>query len=197
MNSVNKPTSVDSSCKITSLLLRRQAVRLEGNAKLKDANQMTFDDFAAEHADLVSTIQKWDLEASMSLCAGLLLCPKMHAYTYALEILIHAICVNSTGSIRTNRSDIAQILNSLFEFLVESDELPRDVFVVNVMTEAGNRRFLTGTWETPEFWVQQAIDSLNSGAKNGKVRWAAGTTTRVAQLFRSCHGAKWASTVHG
>src|ERR1700722_7368502 len=160
MNSVNKPTSVDSSCKITSLLLRRQAVRLEGNAKLKDANQMTFDDFAAEHVDLVSTIKKWDLEASMSLCAGLLLCPKMHAYTYALEILIHAICVNSTGSIRTNRSDIAQILNSLSEFLVESDELPRAVLLFNAMTEVGNRRFLTGTWETPEFWVQQAIDSL-------------------------------------
>jgi len=122
---------------------------------------MTVDDFAAEHAELVGTVEKWDLEASLSLCAGLLMCPRMHAYTYTLEILIHAICVNSKGSIRPDRTNIAQVLDGLFEFLMASDELPRDVFVVNVMTEAGNRRFLTGTWETPEFWVQHAIDSLS------------------------------------
>ena len=122
---------------------------------------MTVDDFAAERADLVATISKWNLEASLSLCGGLLLCPRMHAYTYPIEILIHAICVHSTGSVRPSRSELVQILNSLFQFLVDSDELPRDVFVVNVMTESGNRRFLTGTWETPEFWVQQAIDSLS------------------------------------
>jgi hypothetical protein len=108
---------------------------------------MTVDDFASEHVDLVGTVKKWDLEASLSLCAGLLMCPGMHAYTYTLEILIHAICINSAGSVRPDRTNIAQILDGLFEFLMERDELPRDVFVVNVMTEAGNRRFLTGTWK--------------------------------------------------
>jgi hypothetical protein len=126
---------------------------------------MMVDDFAAERADLVATISTWNLEASLSLCGGLLLCPRMHAYTYSIEILIHVICVHSTGSVRPSGSDLVQILNSLFQFLVDSDELPRDVFVVNVMTESGNRRFLTGTWETPEFWVQQAIDSLSLAPK--------------------------------
>lgn len=123
--------------------------------------QMTVDDFAANHVDLIASIRNWDLEASLSLCAGLMLCPKMHAYTYGLEILIHSICVHAVGSVHPGTAEVAQILEDLFEFLVESDELPRDVFVVNVMTEAGNRRFLTGTWETPEFWVQHAIDSLS------------------------------------
>ena len=122
---------------------------------------MTVDDFAKEHPDLVATIRRWDLAEGLSLCAALLLCPGMHAYTYAFEILIHSICVHSDGSVRPEPAEVAQILNNLFEFLVASDELPRDVFVVNVMTEAGNRRFLTGTWETPEFWVQHAIDSLS------------------------------------
>jgi len=58
----------------------------------KDAERMTVDDFAAECADLVPTIGKWNLEASLSLCAGLLLCPRMHAYTYAIEILSSNLC---------------------------------------------------------------------------------------------------------
>jgi hypothetical protein len=130
---------------------------------------MTVDDFVTEHLDLVATIRDWDLVESVTLCAAFLLCPKMHAYTYTLEILIHAICVHSNGSVRPAPADVAQILNNLFDFLVASDELPRDVFVVNVMTEAGNRRFLTGTWETPEFWVQHAIDSLSMAPRTERL----------------------------
>ncbi len=41
--------------------------------------QMTIDDFAAEHVDLIASIRNWDCEASLSLCARLLLCPQIHA----------------------------------------------------------------------------------------------------------------------
>jgi hypothetical protein len=121
---------------------------------------MTVNDFAVDQPDLVTTIRGWDLESSVSLCAGLLLCPMMHAYTFALEILIHTICVHANGIVRPAARDVSRILESLFSFIDQGEELPRDVFVVNVMTERGNRRILTGTWETPEFWVQQALDAL-------------------------------------
>lgn len=39
---------------------------------------------------------------------------------------------------------------------------------LHVMTEAGNCRFLTGTWETPEFRVQHAIDSLSLAPRTGR-----------------------------
>ncbi|HYW41131.1 MAG TPA: hypothetical protein VE957_23710 [Terriglobales bacterium] len=103
------------------------------------------------------TIRGWDLESSVSLCAGLLLCPVMHAYTFALEILIHTICVHANGAVRPDATDVAGILESLFAFIDEGEELPRDVFVVNVMTERGNRRILTGTWETKTPAMQAGI----------------------------------------
>jgi hypothetical protein len=121
---------------------------------------MTVDDFATQQPEIVATIRGWDLESGISLCAGLLLCPAMHAYTFGLEILICTICVHSSGTVRPEGADVAEILQSLLSFIDEGEELPRDVFVVNVMTAGGNRRLLTGTWETPEFWVQQALDAL-------------------------------------
>ena len=126
-----------------------------GNLKL-----MTVDDFARSSPAVIERVVSWDFESSLSLCAALLLCPVMHGYTFGLEILIHVICAHSTGNARPSAAEIAMVLGTLAPLLDEADEFPRDVFVVNVMTEAGNRRFLTGTWETPEFWVQQALDTL-------------------------------------
>ncbi|PYV72052.1 MAG: hypothetical protein DMG97_14420 [Acidobacteria bacterium] len=131
---------------------------------------MTVDDFAAKHRDLVATIHAWDLDSSVSLCAGLLLCPVMHAYTIALEVLIHTIGVHSNGTVCPDVTNIVEMLNGLRSFIDESDELPRDVFVVNVMTEDGNRRFLTGTWETSEFWVQQALDTLRLAPETAAIK---------------------------
>ena len=130
---------------------------------------MTVDEFCRAHSAIVGRVANWDFESSLGLCAGLLLCPVMHGYTFGLEILIHVICVHSTGRVLPAAQEIAELLNSLSPFLQETDEFPRDLFVVNVMTEEGNRRFLTGTWETPEFWVQQALDTLRLAPQGGSL----------------------------
>jgi hypothetical protein len=41
-----------------------------------------------------------------------------------------------------------------------------DVFVSNVITEAGNRRIFTGIWDTPDFWLQDLIDVLETAPRN-------------------------------
>ena len=87
-------TSIDDPHKVTRAKSRGS---LANEKPVEDDERMMVDDFAAERADLVATICTWNLEASLSLCGGLLLCPTMHAYTYSIEILIHVVCVHSTG----------------------------------------------------------------------------------------------------
>src|SRR6185369_9695777 len=106
---------------------------------------MTTEDFANRHPDLILEIRSWELGQAASLCAGLLLCPSMHAHTFSLEILLHAICVYAVGHSTVTPAHLAAILEVLQPAVAEEGELPRDVFVVNVVTSRGNRRFLSGT----------------------------------------------------
>lgn len=123
---------------------------------------MTIDEVEVAHPDLIATVRSWDLQSSLIFCSALLLCPELHVYTFAIEVLIHSVCVHAAGQIQPSRIDVREAIGKIHSFLEPSEETPRDVFVVNVMTGQGNRRFLTGTWETPEFWVQQALDALDS-----------------------------------
>jgi hypothetical protein len=125
---------------------------------------MTTEDLVAQHPELLQTVKDWAPYESIALCAGMLLCPSMHAYTFGLELLTHLIAVFSEGKTVPDPKTLEALLKSLQPQVVESEELPYDVFVVNVLTERGNKRLLTGTWQNPEYWVQHGLDSLRGAS---------------------------------
>ncbi|HZP21970.1 MAG TPA: hypothetical protein VFB04_00910 [Terriglobales bacterium] len=121
---------------------------------------MTTREFFSDKVEIVNRLDNLDRASTVKNFAALLTFPAMHGWTFALELLIHASCAYSSGTAIVTREEIRDMLLSVSTALADSGELPRDLFVVNVMTGRGNRKLLTGTWEMPDFWVQHAMDAL-------------------------------------
>ena len=111
---------------------------------------------------LKDRFEKYDLESTLTLLAGLLTIPALQANTIRLEAAVHLAAASCKGNRRPGRADIQRWLNTELARIRHLEDPTEDVFVGNVITPEGNRRVFLGTWEANDYYVEVIIDVLLS-----------------------------------
>ncbi len=107
--------------------------------------------------------EKYDLQSSVTQLAGLLTVPSLQANAFRIETAIHLAVANCEGSRNLKLAEIDHWLNQYLGNRIAIYEDPvEDVFITNVETHEGNRRIFPGIWESSDYFVQAAINTLNS-----------------------------------
>lgn len=101
---------------------------------------------------------------SAALISGLLTLPSLQANTLRLEMLIHLIMSYSIGKKEPMVQHIQLWLNTelgatSFVYLEDPVE---DVFISNVITDAGNIRIFEGIWESSDFYLQRMLNIIKT-----------------------------------
>ena len=110
---------------------------------------------------LANFFQKHDLQSSVTQLAGLLTIPSLQANTLRIETAIHLAVANCEGSRNLRLVEMHHWLNRYLGDKIAIYEDPvEDVFVTNVETHEGNRRIFQGIWESSDYFVQAAINTL-------------------------------------
>ena len=99
-----------------------------------------------------------------SLISGLLTLPVLQANTLRLEMLIHLIMSYSLGKKEPMAQHIQLWLNKELgaTFFVHLEDPVEDVFISNVITDAGNIRIFEGIWESSDFYLQRMLNIIKT-----------------------------------
>ena len=112
---------------------------------------------------LANFFQKHDLQSSVTQLAGLLTVPSLLANTLRIETALHLAVANCDGSRNLRLVEMHHWLNQYLGDRIAIYEDPvEDVFITNVETHEGNRRIFQGIWESSDYFVQVAMNTLNS-----------------------------------
>lgn len=113
-----------------------------------------------EHTTEVSQkLSKYSFESIATAIGGMLLNPKFTDNSYRLELLAYISAYAAKGKRPYKIADLTDLLNNSFEFYWKAQEDPQeDVFVDNLITEEGNRYFLSGLLTSATYYVQNIID---------------------------------------
>ena len=112
---------------------------------------------------LAEFFKKHDLLSSVTQLAGLLTIPSLQANTLRIETALHLAVANCDGSRNLRLVEIHHWLNRYLGDRIAIYEDPvEDVFITNVETHEGNRRIFQGIWESSDYFVQAAMNTLNS-----------------------------------
>ena len=112
---------------------------------------------------LANFFQKHDLQSSVTQLGGLLTVPSLLANTLRIETALHLAVANCDGSRNLRLVEMHHWLNQYLGDRIAIYEDPvEDVFITNVETHEGNRRIFQGIWESSDYFVQAAMNTLNS-----------------------------------
>ena len=112
---------------------------------------------------LAKFFQKYDLQSSVTQLASLLTVPSLQANTLRIETAVHLAVAHCQGSQKLKLAKIDHWLNQYLGNRIAIYEDPvEDVFIANIETYEGNRRIFQGIWESSDYFVQAAINTLNS-----------------------------------
>lgn len=126
-----------------------------------------FDQIAGELPELIKSISEVEQCQSVAVVAGLTTVPEFHPNIIRLEALVHLCLVHGRGTRRANVEDLHGWLNRELgtALLCRMEDPVEDVFVSNVITGRGNRRVFNGIWDTPDAWLQDLIDVLETAPR--------------------------------
>ena len=112
---------------------------------------------------LAKFFEKYDLQSSVTQLASLLAVPSLQANTLRIETAVHLAVAHCQGSQKLKLADIDHWLNQYLGNRIAIYEDPvEDVFITNVETHEGNWRIFPGIWASSDYFVQAAINTLNS-----------------------------------
>ena len=119
---------------------------------------------AAESPALVNEIRQWSRTYAVSIIAGLLTDPRLHANDIRLEWLLRLVIAKAHGKRKPTRQQLSKVLNThLVEARVERLEDPiEDVFCDHVNTAEGSYRIILGRWEAAASYTQTVYDAFVS-----------------------------------
>jgi hypothetical protein len=115
-------------------------------------------------AKLARTLVAYDPGATIARAAGLLTAPHLQANALRLELLVHLAVAHCTGKKMPGDREIGRWLNRYLGTtqLARLEDPAEDVFVTNIETPEGNRRIFEGIWESNDYFLQIALDTLMS-----------------------------------
>jgi hypothetical protein len=113
---------------------------------------------------LAEALEVYDLRGTVSRAAALLTIPHFQANALRLELLVHLGMAKCGGRRKASTRILEKWLNDdLGQPAIAMLEDPaEDVFVTNVQTSEGNRRVFEGLWESSDYYLQVALDTLSS-----------------------------------
>jgi len=113
---------------------------------------------------LAAILDNYDRKSTISILAGLLTVPALQANTIRIETLVHLAVAHCRGRRKAGLPEISNWLNTQLgdSPLAELEDPAEDVFITNVCTPEGNRRILTGIWESNDYFAQMVIECLVS-----------------------------------
>jgi len=116
-----------------------------------------------EYRGLRSTLKAKDLESTAAKVASLLTVPECAPHNLRLELLAHLVVHTREGKNKTSDDEIIDWCEKILGRLPirSAEDPPEDLFVTNVAAPWGNDRIFGGTWESSEFFVEQAISALS------------------------------------
>jgi hypothetical protein len=151
----------DTKSTMSDLSDRLQAYLREQLDKLATAEEL--ERMVREIPALVESIRKIDRCGALRVVSGLMTIPEFQPNLIRLESLAHMVVAVADGETEPTREMIEQWVNDDLgtDIVAQAEDPVEDVFVSNVVTGTGNRRVFTGTWDTPDFWLQNLIDVLS------------------------------------
>lgn len=113
---------------------------------------------------LARALTAYEPRATIARVAGLLTAPHLQANTLRLELLVHLAVAHCAGKKRPSDIEIGRWLNRYLgkTQLAKLEDPAEDVFVTNVETPGGNCRIFEGIWESNDYFLQIALDTLMS-----------------------------------
>ncbi len=119
---------------------------------------------AATAPELLSEIAQWSRNYAVTIIAGLLTEPRLHANAIRLEWLLRLVIAKSHGKRKPTRDQLSKVLNThLVEARVERLEDPiEDFFCDHVNTAEGSFRIILGRWEAAASYTQTVYDAFAS-----------------------------------
>ena len=172
---------------------RVQAYIQEQLDRLATAERM--DRMVSEIPHLVESIRAIRRCPILRIVSGLMTIPEFQPNLIRLESLVHLVAALAAGETEPTREMIETWINDDFgeDILTQTEDPVEDVFVSNVVTGTGNKRLFTGSWDTPDFWLQNLIDVLSSAPATSKldsVRAQVDALLRLSEAVADRSGAK-------
>lgn len=139
----------------------------------------------ARLSKLAARLVKFDKAATLSMLAGLLTDPQLHANAVRLETLIHLVALRADGRLKPTAGQLREWLNDILgrDDVGHQEDPPEDVFVANVVSGAGNSLLFEGIWEGNAGYVQAALYSVTGCARQGR-EWASHCLRQSSALLR-------------
>lgn len=132
---------------------------------------VTLDEIAADNADLVRDLSKFDRTVTVPFLAGFLTLPVYQSHCIRFEILLALAVVHCHGrktpSVRHAQRWFEELGHST---CVLAEDPAEDVFVSLVHDPHGDYRLFEGAWESSAFYTQRILDVLTGLPSNDRVR---------------------------
>lgn len=113
---------------------------------------------------LARALEGYNLSSTVPQISGLLTMPFLQANTIRIEILAHLAVTYCRGDQKPGPFEIEYWLNNHLgkSKIVVLEDPVEDVFITNVETEEGNRRIFEGNWESNDYFLQVALETICS-----------------------------------
>ena len=132
---------------------------------------VTLDEIAADNAELVRDLSRYDHTVTVPFLAGLLTLPVYQSHCVRFEILLALALVHCRGrkvpSVRHAQRWFEKLGHSTCALAEDPAE---DVFVSLVHDTRGDYRLLEGAWESSAFYTQRILDVLAKLPTNDRIR---------------------------
>ena len=132
---------------------------------------VTFEEIAADNADLVHDLAKYDPAITVPFLAGLLTLPAYQSHCIRLEILVALAIIHCHGrktpSVRHAQRWFDQLGHSK---CVAAEDRAEDVFVSLVHDNNGDYRLFEGIWESAAFYTQRLLNVIDRMPSNDHVQ---------------------------
>jgi hypothetical protein len=124
-------------------------------------------EIARQLPKLVESLQEMALGPALQALAGLMTLPEFHPNVLRLEAVAHLLVAHASGTQMIDAAILEHWINEQLgnATICDLEDPVEDVFVSNIFTDSGNRRIFTGIWETPDFWLQDLLDALETAPR--------------------------------
>jgi hypothetical protein len=115
---------------------------------------------------LIERLRHFDRFSTVAYIGSLLTIPALHANELRIETLVRLASIHCNGRDQLSRSEVSIWLNDLMALtpIPGMEDPPEDVFILNIRTARGNYRTFAGLWDNLDFYLQETIDVLFTGA---------------------------------
>lgn len=120
---------------------------------------------------LQNKLRAYDRNATATAVAALLTVPTLQANCYRLEVLQQLALANCKGTVIPKASDIVGWINSDLAEVAYMEDPPEDVFVMEVVSQAGGFKVLGGLWEIPDSGTNLLINSIETLGRPAQLAW--------------------------